>query len=218
MTGDAATHPLPDRLPLFPLPNVVLFPYMSLPLHVFEPRYRRMAQDALASHRMIGMVLLRPGWESDYEGRPAVFERGCAGRIVASETLADGRLNIVLKGEARFRIAREHGGEPYRLASVEALPEATGEAAVLVDVRRRVLAAIGRAADGPTTLVVSDLPDEVFVNGICQSLTLDPLERQSLLDCDTIAERYLRLAAIVEFRTLEQALGGRGAGAPQKVH
>jgi Lon protease-like protein len=210
---------LPAILPLFPLPNVVLFPHMSLPLHVFEPRYRKMAQDALATHRTIGMVLLRPGWEGDYEGRPPVFERGCAGRIVASEVLADGRSNIVLKGMTRFRILEEHAGEPYRLASVAPLPESIGEAAILKDVRRNVLAAIGRAADGPTTLVVSDLPDEVFVNGLCQSLSLDPLERQSLLDCDTVSERYLRLTAIVEFRTLEQAHGGPGtAEAPKKVH
>jgi len=212
------TDSLPDRLPLFPLPNVVLFPHMSLPLHVFEPRYRRMVQDALESHRTIGMVLLRPGFEADYEGRPPIFERGCAGKIVGSETLPDGRLNIVLKGAIRFRIAAEHAGEPYRLASVEALPETLGEAAILKDVRRKVLAAIGRAADGPTALVVSDLPDEVFVNGLCQSLTLDPMERQSLLDCDTISERYLRLASIVEFRTLEQSVAGTDADAPKKVH
>jgi hypothetical protein len=210
---------LPAIIPLFPLPNAVLFPHMSLPLHVFEPRYRKMVLDALASHRTIGMVLLRPGWEGDYEGRPPLFERGCAGRIAGSEALPDGRLNIVLKGMARFRIVEEHAGEPYRLASVAALPEAIGEASILKDVRRKVLAAIGRAADGPTTLVVSDLPDEVFVNGLCQSLSLDPMERQSLLDCDTISERYLRLAAIVEFRTLEQSLGGPGAdGAAKKVH
>jgi Lon protease-like protein len=210
---------LPAIIPLFPLPNVVLFPHMSMPLHVFEPRYRKMVLDALASHRTIGMVLLRPGWEGDYEGRPPLFERGCAGRIVGSELLADGRSNIVLKGMTRFRIVEEHAGEPYRLASVAALPEAIGEASILKDVRRKVLAAIGRAADGPTTLVVSDLPDEVFVNGLCQSLSLDPMERQSLLDCDTISERYLRLAAIVEFRTLEQAHGGPGPGdAPKRVH
>jgi Lon protease-like protein len=191
---------------------------MSLPLHVFEPRYRKMAQDALAAHRTIGMVLLRPGWEGDYEGRPPVFERGCAGTIFASEALADGRLNIVLKGHTRFRILREHGGEPYRLAAVEAIPESLGDSTILQDVRRKVLAAIGRAADGPTRLVVGDLPDEVFVNGLCQSLTLDPIERQSLLDCDTISERYLRLASIVEFRTLEQALGGEAHGLPKKVH
>ena len=216
---EAVAPGLPPLLPLFPLPNVVLFPEMSLPLHVFEPRYRKMVQDALVSHRTIGMVMLRPGWEGDYEGRPPLFERGCAGRIVGSETLPDGRLNILLKGVARFRIVEEHAGEPYRLASVAALPEAIGEASILKDVRRKVLAAIGRAADGPTTLVVSDLPDEVFVNGLCQSLSLDPMERQSLLDCDTISERYLRLIAIVEFRTLEQAHGGPGLGpAPKKVH
>jgi Lon protease-like protein len=216
--GGAPPHPLPDLLPLFPLPNVVLFPHMSLPLHVFEPRYRKMVLDALGSHRTIGMVLLRPGWEGDYEGRPPLFERGCAGRIAGSETLPDGRSNIVLKGLTRFRILEEHEGEPYRLASVEALPESIGEPSILKDVRRKVLAAIGRAADGPTTLVVSDLPDEVFVNGLCQSLSLDPMERQSLLDCDTISERYLRLAAIIEFRTLEQALGGTGDDRTKKVH
>jgi uncharacterized protein len=212
------TDSLPDRLPLFPLPNVVLFPHMSLPLHVFEPRYRKMVTDALESHRTIGMVLLRPGFEADYEGRPPVFERGCAGRIVGSETLPDGRLNIVLKGAMRFRIAGEHLGEPYRLASVEALPESLGEASILKDVRQKVLAAIGRASDGPTKLVVSDLPDEVFVNGLCQSLSLDPMERQSLLDCDTVSERYLRLATIVEFRTLEQSLAGTDADASKRVH
>ena len=216
---EAGASALPSIIPLFPLPNVVLFPEMSLPLHIFEPRYRKMVQDALVSHRTIGMVMLRPGWEGDYEGRPPLFERGCAGRIVGSETLPDGRLNIVLKGVARYRIVEEHAGEPYRLASVAALPEAIGEASILKDVRRKVLAAIGRAADGPTTLVVSDLPDEVFVNGLCQSLSLDPMERQSLLDCDTISERYLRLIAIVEFRTLEQAHAGQGFGpAPKKVH
>ena len=210
---------LPGIIPLFPLPNVVLFPHMSLPLHVFEPRYRKMVADALASHRTIGMTLLKPGWEGDYEGRPPLYERGCAGRIVGAETLADGRSNIVLEGTARFRIVEEHAGEPYRLASVAALPETIGDASILKDVRRKVLAAIGRAADGPTTLVVADLPDEVFVNGLCQSLALDPVERQSLLECDTVSERYLRLAAIVEFRTLEQAQGGSGPGdPPKKVH
>jgi Lon protease-like protein len=210
---------LPEIIPLFPLPDAVLFPHMSLPLHIFEPRYRKMVADALATHRTIGMVLLRPGWEGDYEGRPPVFERGCAGRIVRADPLPDGRLDIVLKGTTRFRIGQEHAGEPYRLASVAAMPDAIGEAAVLKDVRRKVLAAIGRAADGPTTLVVSDLPDEVFVNGLCQSLSLDPLERQSLLDCDTISGRYERLAAIVEFRTLEQAHGApRPGDAPRKIH
>ena len=81
-----------DLLPLFPLPNVVLFPSVFLPLHIFEPRYREMVADALASDRMIGMVLLRPGWERDYEGRPPVYPIGCTGVITHVERQPDGRI------------------------------------------------------------------------------------------------------------------------------
>ena len=96
-----------DLLPLFPLPNVVLFPNVFLPLHIFEPRYREMVADAIAGDRLIGMVLLRPGWEHDYEGRPPVFPIGCSGVITHVERLADGRYNIILRGLERFRILEE---------------------------------------------------------------------------------------------------------------
>jgi len=56
---------VPRLIPPFPLPEVVLFPRVSLPLHVFEPRYRKMVADALNTHKTIGMILLRPGWEAD---------------------------------------------------------------------------------------------------------------------------------------------------------
>ena len=88
---------LPSTIPIFPLPNVVLFPNVFLPLHIFEARYRTMVSDALAGDRIIGMVLLRPGYEADYEGRPPVFAVGCTGVITHSETLPDGCSNIVLK-------------------------------------------------------------------------------------------------------------------------
>ncbi len=93
---------LPKRIPIFPLPSTVLFPGLPLPLHVFEPRYRGMVEDALAGERVIGMVLLKPGWESDYEGAPPVFPIGCLGRIDHAEPLPDGRFNILLTGRARF--------------------------------------------------------------------------------------------------------------------
>src|SRR6266581_2066741 len=96
-----------DLLPLFPLPNVVLFPNVFLPLHIFEPRYRKMVADAVASDRLIGMVLLRHGWEQDYQGRPPVYPIGCSGLITHVERLADGRYNIVLRGIERFRILQE---------------------------------------------------------------------------------------------------------------
>jgi Lon protease-like protein len=196
---------------------VVLFPGTTLPLHVFEPRYRKMTADALASDRAIGMALLRPGWEPDYEGRPPVFAVGCAGRIVRAEALPDGRYDIVLQATSRFRILEEHAGKPYRLATVREIPEPPGDAAALADARRAVLAAIGRAVDGPTRLVVADLPDELFVNGLCQALAFEAIERQSLLECDTIVGRARRLAELIEFRTLEDA-HRRGGEKPPRPH
>src|SRR3954464_9067572 len=110
-----------DLLPLFPLPNVVLFPNVFLPLHIFEPRYREMVADALAGDRMLGMVLLRPGWEHTYEGRPAVYPIGCSGVITHFEKLPDGRYNIVLRGLDRFRIIDEDHSFAYRRGIVEML-------------------------------------------------------------------------------------------------
>jgi len=203
---------LPQLLPLFPLPDAVLFPKLALPLHIFEPRYRKMVKDALAGPGVIGMTLLRPGWQADYEGRPPVFPIGCAGRIEDCEPLPDGRFNLVLRGLTRFRILEEHAGEPYRLARVEPLFDAPGDPRATTAARKRVLAAIGRASDGPAVLVTQpDLPDEVFVNSVAQSLELEPLERQSLLDCDDLLVRCQRLAEILEFRALESLYGRSGA-------
>ena len=93
---------LPATIPIFPLPNAVLFPNVFMPLHIFESRYRAMVADALAGDRIIGMVLLKAGFETDYEGRPPIFPVGYAGVITHSERLADGRFNIVLKGLEKF--------------------------------------------------------------------------------------------------------------------
>ncbi len=203
---------VPAVIPLFPLPDVVLFPQVALPLHVFEPRYRKMVADALEGQRTIGMTLLRPGWEPDYYGRPAVYERGCAGVIEHHEPLPDGRCNIVLRGLSRFRIVEEHGGEPYRLASVELLHEAGSGEAEVEDARRAVMAAIGRAADGPLVLVIKpDVPHDVFVNALSQSLSLTPVERQSLLETGGVLARYRRLLEILDFRQLDHARGPAGA-------
>src|SRR6187200_3413569 len=119
---------LPPSIPIFPLPNVVLFPNVFLPLHIFETRYRQMVDAALNGDRIIGMVLLRPGWEGDYEGRPPVYPIGCAGVITHAERLPDGRFNIVLRGMEKFRIAGEETtGELYRIASVVPVPEPSAD-------------------------------------------------------------------------------------------
>src|SRR5262245_26279697 len=117
---------LPSLLPIFPLPNVVLFPNVFLPLHIFEPRYRQMVNDALAGDRLIGMVLLQPGYEKDYERSPNVYEVGCAGLITHVERLSDGRFNLVLRGLARFRIVGEENPSStllYRRALIAPIAE-----------------------------------------------------------------------------------------------
>jgi Lon protease-like protein len=205
---------LPSVIPLFPLPDVVLFPRMPLPLHVFEPRYRKMVADALAGHRTIGMTLLRPGWEGDYYGRPPIYPVGCAGLVDESQLLEGGRYNIVLKGVARFRLIEERAGEPYRLASVEYHGDIMGEPALLESSRHRVLAALAGLAEGAALFLSRpDLPHELFANAVCQYLDLAAVEKQSLLDCDSVAVRYERLLEILEFRALERAHGG-GSGDP----
>jgi Lon protease-like protein len=199
-------------LPLFPLPDTVLFPGMPLPLHIFETRYRKMVEDALRTHQTIGMTLLKPGWEEDYEQRPPIYEVGCSGVIARHERLEDGRYNVVLRGQSRFRVLEEHEGEPYRLARTQTLEDEPGPADVLDALRRRVLTTIARAADGPRSLVLQgELPHELLVNALSQSLGLRPVEKQSLLERDTLEARYGRLLEILEFHILEESAGGSAA-------
>jgi len=129
---DEIGHPSQTLVvPLFPLPNVVLFPKAVLPLHIFEERYKTMTRDALASDRLIAMALLRPGWEKDYHSRPAIEPVVCVGRIVSWEELPDGRFNFLLQGLMRARVAREipgaaQGGDwtkPYRAARLQPLEQ-----------------------------------------------------------------------------------------------
>ena len=92
---------------LFPLPSLVMFPHVIQPLHVFEPRYCDLLEDALSSDRTIAMVMLEPGWEQDYEGRPPISSVACVTKIVAHERLPTGRHNILLRGLRRVAIRQE---------------------------------------------------------------------------------------------------------------
>jgi Lon protease-like protein len=197
---------LPPTLPLFPLPNVVLFPNVFLPLHVFEPRYREMVSDALDGDRLIGMVLLRPGWEGDYDGRPPVYPIGCAGLITHAERLDGGRFNIVLRGLEKFRIAAEEPGRSYRLARVEGMLEHVTEAerATVRAERRRLEALLvpqpeGRGVDPK---VPPSMPDEDMVNALAQYLELEPVEKQALLEREGLLARCQSLIELLEMKVL----------------
>jgi len=110
-------------IPLFPLPTTVFYPNTSLPLHIFEPRYRSMVADTLNGKGEIGMILLRPGWESDYQGTPEIMTIGCLGKIEHHSELPEGKYNILLSGLYRFRVLHEIKGKLYRQAQVECLKE-----------------------------------------------------------------------------------------------
>jgi Lon protease-like protein len=207
---------LPEIVPLFPLPNVVFFPRMLLPLHVFEPRYRAMVRDALRGPRLIGMVLLRSGWQSDYDGRPALFTTGTVGQMVRVEELADGRFDIVLRGLRSFRIRDELPAmRPYREARVawrddvdEALDPSVRDG--VVGLVHRYLDRLGRKPSSPPSLD-RDVDDVAFVNFFAQHLDLDPLERQALLEECSTSARASRLIDVLEFRLEEMLRAGRGA-------
>ena len=201
---------LPSTIPLFPLPNAVLFPNVFMPLHIFEARYRAMVADALAGDRIIGMVLLKAGFEADYVGRPPIYPIGCAGLVTHSEPLADGRFNIVLKGIEKFRVIGEDTTRPYRLAEIEALPEVIDEAQRLQlhQLRQRLeallIAAVEREGSEPR--FPPAVADEDLVNALAQYVFLEPIERQALLEREGVVARCRGLIELLEMRTL-----GRGA-------
>jgi len=127
---------------LFPLPNLVMFPHALQPLHIFEPRYRSMLEDSLESDSLLAVALLQPGWEADYEGRPAIFPVTCVGRIVSHTRLEDGRYNILLRGLRRASVIRETATDrPYRTAEVVVLEDlySASHASTRADVRAQLM-------------------------------------------------------------------------------
>jgi uncharacterized protein len=195
---------LPPSIPLFPLPNVVLFPNVFLPLHIFETRYRQMVADALHEDRIIGMTLLRPGYEANYEGRPEVYPIGCAGVITHSQPLGDGRYDIVLRGMEKFRIRSEDHTRPYRIGHIDGISEVIppDEVVPLRHQRQRLeavlAAAIERVRAEPK--FPPSVPDEDLVNALAQYLDLDVLEHQALLECEGVLARCRALIDLLEMK------------------
>jgi Lon protease-like protein len=134
-------------LPIFPLPDAVLFPGALLPLHVFETRYRALTSDVLAGKRVMAIARLRPGFEADYEGRPPVFATCGVGYVVGSEALPDGRFHILLRGVGRAAIEAELPPEkPYRVVRARVLVDSRSQhaAEVLAERHEQLLAVCDR--------------------------------------------------------------------------
>jgi len=196
-----AATALPATIPIFPLPDVMLFPNMTVPLHIFEPRYRAMVADALKGNRIIGMVLLRPGYEPDYERSPSIFPLGCAGVIEDVEELPNGEYNILLRAIAKFRISREEVGKPYRMALVTAIPEVlSAQEKTALQMQRQQLEMLLAGSVGRVGLprIPSGLSDEELIDGVAQRIDIDPLDRLRLLDQASPLTRARALAELLE--------------------
>ena len=203
------------RVPVFPLAGALLFPRSQLPLHIFEPRYRAMVRDAMSGDRLIAMVQPRDGEEP-----PGLFEIGCIGRIGSCDELEDGRLNIVLEGLSRFRIAREAAVETlYRQVDAHrAGIDAEEEDPVLgLAQRAEVEREARRYADALGYMVewdqVSRLDDEMLVNGIAQIAPLDIGSKQALLEAADLADRADLLVQFMQF----QRMAPGGADGPETL-
>jgi len=208
--GLADITPALEALPLFPLPQTVLFPGALLPLHIFEPRYRAMVRDALDSHRTIAIVLITDTKPIDAHGHPKIASIACAGTILDHVELPGGRYNILLRGRARVRLRELPFVPPYRRASAEVLEPSTEE------VSQRDVSALVSSATAFAAFVRERertfefrLPREAspaLVADLCaHHLVLDPRERQNILETLDPSARVRRVAEALAMQRLTLA-------------
>jgi Lon protease-like protein len=202
---------LPNIIPLFPLPNFVLFPSLTAPLHIFEPRYRAMVADASQGDGIIGMTMLKGDWERDYAGNPGIYATGCAGRITTLARLPDGRFNLMLEGIAEFRVLREMRDHAYRTAEVEWCETPPDNldlsASVLANLQELFERTVGKSgADRWRSLVEErGLRGAALINFLCFNLDINPIEKQTLLEAGP--SRVICLIDVLTFKLEERKLG-----------
>jgi Lon protease-like protein len=192
-------------VPVFPLPSLVLFPHVVLPLHIFEMRYRTMVRDALSGERLITLALLQPGWREDYAGSPEYHSLGCLARIHEVEWLPDDCYDLVVRGLHRVRIGRIAREFPYRAAEVELCPEHPyPEDDPLVRIERHALLdACSRLAislGGETHTLDDSLAYAALVNAACTGAPMPPHEKLALLEQDSVIERGRLMREWIERR------------------
>lgn len=205
-----------ERIPIFPLSNVVLFPQLATPLHLFEPRYRQLAREALDGERTIGMVVVRPEFADEMQGDPPIYPIGCAGTITESQKLPDGRYNLVLQGQYRFRVLGEEPRDAtrlYRSAHIEPLGESypDGDRERVALLRANIVENVGvlvretqpERAESLSPELFAGVDDATLVHLLCNAFALPVEEKQQLLEADSIPERYARLAAVLSFQRAE---------------
>ena len=209
-------HPVP----VFPLPGMVLFPGVVLPLHVFELRYRALVREALSGGRLIALALLLPGWERDYHGSPEFHPLGCLARIDEVVWLPDGCYDLRVQGISRVQLGRVEREFPYRAVRCEMLPQDPfSEDDTLVQLERRAVIEAGmrcarmvEGAGGQASTPDESLGFEPLVNRACMALAIDPGERLALLAMDSVIDRARRARELMEGQLLQAGGGGAAGG------
>ncbi len=192
-------------LPIFPLPDITFFPHTFIPLHVFEARYRVLVTDALSRDRRLAVVRLRPGFEERYEGKPSVFPITGGGEIVNCERLANGRFNILVKGQWRLRIESEVPSDTlYRIVRARRLDDAepAGDVSeVVARIRgscRRLLEALERPVDVLDSALAAGQAPSAIADRVAAAFLPDPALRQSLLETLDVADRLRRVSTALD--------------------
>ncbi|NOY43730.1 MAG: LON peptidase substrate-binding domain-containing protein [Planctomycetes bacterium] len=196
------------KVRLFPLPDLVMFPHVMQPLHVFEPRYRDLLNEALDSDGLIAMSVLSPGWENGYEGCPAVFPHACLGKVVTHERTDDGQYNVLLLGLRRVQIDSELPPEKsFRQANVTLLddcyetentPERLDLQTALIQQFEEALPGGQNSSPNLSELLSSDVSLGVLTDLVSFAL---PLEFQ--LKCKLLGESDIDVRAIMLLDALE---------------
>jgi Lon protease-like protein len=175
---------------LFPLPNLVVFPHVMQPLHVFEPRYQKMLQHVMAGDRLIAMSVLRPGWEKQYEGRPPVEPIACLTRVVTCQSVGEGRSNILVLGLKRIELIRELPPDfDFRVAEARVLEDDySTDGTTRSDLHQRLLTEFKKAVPAQTSsceqidqLLSGDISLGMLTDIVSYALGLDMKRKAELL-------------------------------------
>ena len=185
----------PERLPIFPLPNVLLFPNMVLPLHIFEERYKRMVSDCLQGDRYLGLFLLRRGWVEE-GATPTPYDIGGMGRITRAVRYPNGSMDILLSGLARVHVLRYIQQKPYLIAEVEMWSDEPDDSEGMEALTRRmvglferfVTAKVGEGHELLKNLKLLSSPIDLL-HLVVTNMPLDVHQKQEILNLRPIDER-----------------------------
>jgi Lon protease-like protein len=196
---------LPDTIPVFPLSGALLLPRARLPLHIFEPRYLQMVDDALKTrHRLIGMIQPR---EVPAAAEKRLHAIGCAGRLTGFSETEDGRYMITLSGLSRFRVLQEvQGFTPYRRCQVDWAPFARDLGGAESDAgfrRAEFMAGLKRYFEAMELSTdwgsLKGADEELLINSLSMLCPFAPEDKQALLEAPSLTTRRETLVTLIEF-------------------